>query len=128
MDPLKNIHFYYIRRENGQPMATGCFGLGRDDTKYTWSRGVSICSEKDRFDKKAGKAVAIGRARRANGTYKNSSPVAEPLPGKNTSRPIAHEFLQCARRYGLQDIGFKSEFNVTLTDFEKGMLDKEEEA
>ena len=128
MDPLKNIHFYYIRRENGQPIATVCFGLGRDDTKYTWSRGIAICSDKDRFDKKAGKSVAVGRARRANGTYSNSKPVAEPLYGKNGTRPVACEFIQCARRYGLQDVQFKSEFNVTLTDFEKNMLEKGEEA
>ena len=127
MDTIKNVHFYYVRRDNGQPMATVCFarGVGSDE-KYTWSRGIAICSDKDRFDKKRGKAVAIARVRRANGTWKKSMLLAEPLPGKGECNQIAIEFIKLANNYGLTNAKYKSEFNVELTPFEKHMLEDEE--
>jgi hypothetical protein len=129
MDNLKNVRVYYIhdKNANNHIVGTVCFAQGLDDNKYTWSRGIAICSSKDAFDKKKGRAVALGRCRRAMGTWKSSMPVMEPFKRNGLIRADAVNFRNVANDdYGL-DVAFKSQYNVELTPYERRMIEKPEE-
>lgn len=110
-------YIYYIKDDSGRTLGTVCLILGQDGK---WNRGVAVCSDKDRFDKRQGRSVAIGRARRANGSKKSSLPVLKELDN-GILRDAALRFYGAAlKNYGL-DLGFKSSHNAALTDFEKSL-------
>lgn len=129
MHDLRNMRVYYIhaKNRNNQIIGTVCIAQGTGECKDTWSRGIAICSDQDTFDKKRGRAVAIGRCRRANGSWKTSMPIRIPFRRNGVLRPISTEFLTAAFDYGLKP-ECKSEFNVELTDYERRMVEKPEDA
>ena len=53
--------FYYHRDETGKPKSTICL-----ISENGWlARGVAICSDRDNFNRKVGRAIAMGRAAKA---------------------------------------------------------------
>ena len=129
MDNLKNVRVYYIhdKNDNNHIVGTVCFAQGLNDNKYTWSRGIAICSGMDTFDKKKGRAIALGRCRKANGTWKSSMPVLEPFKRNGIVRTAAGRFRTVASTdYGLE-ADYKVQYNVELTPFERRMIEKPEE-
>jgi hypothetical protein len=56
-------YFYYIRNSIGQKIFTVCLLVRMND--FVIGRGVAVCSSLDQFDKKIGRAIAQGRARKA---------------------------------------------------------------
>jgi len=57
-------YFRYIRDENRRPMITRC--LIYDPASNLVTFGQAVCSDKDSPSKKIGKAIAEGRAKKAN--------------------------------------------------------------
>jgi hypothetical protein len=59
--PLPGVAFYYLRDDKNRPHVTVCVipaGRGR------FVRGIAICSPRDQFSKKIGRAIAFGRAQK----------------------------------------------------------------
>lgn len=65
--------FYYYEHKNGeqdsQKKITVCLLIGDEENDnfagYPFARGVAICSDRDNFSKKIGRAIAKGRAMKA---------------------------------------------------------------
>lgn len=60
IDVHKSAIFYHLRNSKNQPRATVCLMRIGDD----FSRGISICSPSDQFDKDYGRKLAADRALR----------------------------------------------------------------
>ena len=119
------MRFYHIHdKDNGNAIVgTVCLVKGNAMNKYTWSRGISICSMDDRFEKRKGRAIALARARRANGTWKDSDPILVPFKRNWNVRDAARRFKTAAQKYyGLYSVA-KSAYNVVPTEYENSMLE-----
>ena len=57
-------YFYYLRNAVSEKVFTVCLMARMSDTLEI-SRGVAVCSKLDQFNKKVGRSVAQGRARKA---------------------------------------------------------------
>jgi hypothetical protein len=63
--------FYYIRDEQKRPVITVCLAIAdRSEGGQRWdsahiTRGMALCSKKDTPNKRVGRALAWGRARKA---------------------------------------------------------------
>lgn len=55
---MKEVNYYYLKYENGQPY--GCVAF-RENEDGTVNRGVSLCSETDSFKKMIGRGLALKR-------------------------------------------------------------------
>jgi hypothetical protein len=69
---LKAI-YYYLKLQDGSRV-TVCLLLG-EENKSLEARGITICSLKDQFVKKLGRAVACGRALQAITHKENLFPI-----------------------------------------------------
>ena len=104
--------FYYIRDEEERPIITVC--IYKNIFLGTVSKGTAICSEQDIPNKKIGRAIAGGRAKKAalnlgsSGLVKRND-VADELH--------AHFSMPMGRIY-------KSCFNPELTEYEEKLISK----
>ena len=71
-----NIYFYYLREPNRQIFGGVC--LKKIDN--IWSRGISICSTSDRFDKNTCRRLAYKRLMQAMGTKQGGLPIKSYRP------------------------------------------------
>lgn len=115
-DKLKNLElagkerYYYLKFPPNVRAATvyiipypSCSGPG-------YVRGVAFCNPLDQFNKRLGRAIALGRAIKAIERGEDSEPI--PL---NTPANILRQ---------RQGIFFLSEFNVALSEFEQRIFSK----
>ena len=71
----KRIKFKYDRKEDGTPIKTSCVIMMEDNKEFVSGViGYSVCSKKDNFNKKVGRAIALQRANKVLevGTLVNS--------------------------------------------------------
>lgn len=111
--PDDKTFFYHLRDYSMRPMVTVC--VMRMDGVY--SRGVSICSQKEMPVKAVGRDIAYERAKEAQRRERDELPV---------NRNDAWDVLQLVGHEELFD--FKSAYSPTLTVFEEklfGLTDKE---
>jgi len=103
----ENPQFYYLGN------VTVC--LLRSNDKVV-SRGVSVCSELDKFVKNVGRAKALGRAIRALENKRNDEPIShvDRFNGRLSGSP----YLEDAQ----YAFGYKSLYNPSLTDYEKEVV------
>lgn len=109
--------FYYVRSaRNNAPVVTVC--LVSDGTNT--ARGISICSMRDVVCKKEGRKVALAYAKKALGTKRNTGSINRD---EAVMSLIYHKCNEAV--LALSPVGYhKSEFNPTLTDYEKGLIEK----
>lgn len=63
MNDVENIVFYYLRKNdnaNGRGTPYGVVAV-RENEDGTVNRGVSLCSPDDKYDKNAGRGIALKR-------------------------------------------------------------------
>ena len=104
------VLYYYLRDENNHPY--GCVAI-QELVKGKISRGVSLCSKYDNFDRKHAGGLALSRLNLACST--GLSQPFEEYHGYKPAIPVANQFN-------------KYDFNVDPTPFEARMLDYPEEA
>lgn len=110
--PEDKTFFYHVRDYSMRPMVTVC--IMRVDGVY--SRGVSICSEKEMPVKATGRDIAYSRAKDAYRSERDEFPV---------NRAEAVDILSLVN---CLDFNFKSEYAPELTFFEEklfGLTDRE---
>ena len=115
MDTNENRKWiYYIRNKKKMPVVTVCLIKHGNDI----SRGISICSKKDKVIKARGRNIAIGRAEKA---IINKESTEETI--RMEVEQIEEEMLNCVQ-YSYFDFyyQYKSCFNPTLTDYEKKLI------
>jgi len=99
-----DFYFYYLRYgEDNVPY--GCVAL-RQDSDGNWSRGISLCSDKDQFVKSKAKKISKGRCVRAMFTKQSTEPI------KATDK----EVIGLVGNWYLAN---KSDYSVTLTEKEQ---------
>ena len=104
------VLYYYLRDENNHPY--GCVAI-QELVKGKISRGVSLCSKRDHFDRKRARGIALSRLNIACSSILGES--FEEYQGNRPTIPVANQFN-------------KYDFNVDPTPFEARMLDYPEEA
>jgi len=93
-----------------------CIVLIFNKKKNVIARGVSICSEKDNFNKLKGRLMARGRALHAIEMRKSNNEIV--------IRDSIAENMALKTLYG-EGIRFKSEFHPTLTMDESAIVERE---
>ena len=103
-------------------------------TVYAWddegnvARGISICSNEDNWNRKAGRVRATARARKALGTKKSSMPIGVAVTVKDATtlvRQAGLELLGLWRdRFGSESSlpSCKASYNPKLNSFEQHMV------
>ena len=84
-----------------------------------WARGMAICSEKDNFNKKIGRAIARGRATAALLEQESGSPVYRGEAVQIIARACPQLLPERSMWMGLIK---KSEYMPELTEYEKVIL------
>lgn len=79
------IYYYYLRDKAKRPVVTICL-LQENGVAC---RGVAICSPLDSPNKKLGRAIALGRARRALQKQKSGMPILRTVARQVTQSAIA---------------------------------------
>jgi len=113
---LKKI-FYYFRDGLNRPIVTVC--VLYDKHKNICCRGISICSENDIINKENGRDYAEDRAVQAH-VFKFNNNLIRKTDIKEIILSIVEANPELNKN--LLQFGCKSEYNVTLTDFEKSKL------
>jgi len=108
----KDTYFYYLREENRQIFGGAC--LKKVDG--VWCRGISLCSNKDRFDKNAARGQAISRLMTAVATKANGFAVH---PSIHQSTQKLFKNYNFVNKIGFQEFCYKSRYNAELTNMEK---------
>jgi len=108
-------YFYYYRDKNKAPRITVCLLI----TDKGISRGVAICSKKDRPNKSLGRSIAYGRAKKAQDCYYHykggvilRGEVVDLIEHCNATDILSHKSVQLHDRR-------------LLTDYEKKIVKKE---
>ena len=120
MDNFDDVMFYYLRDENKNQNDKSAkkgvpFGVVavRENENGTVNRGVSICSPSDRYNKKAGRGIALKRLIEAE-TKCRSIPFGN-YNGTDDKKKITH-----------LPFNYKSDFNAEITKSEYRMFHKPE--
>jgi hypothetical protein len=58
---MERIYFYYERDEQNRPIKTNCLLIANGDI----CKGIAICSKRDNPNKKTGRNIAYGLAKKA---------------------------------------------------------------
>ena len=115
-------YYYYFRDMENKPIITVCL-LVPDHYLLPICRGVAICSRLDQPNKKVGRSIALGRARKAFLGRTNTCLVSRKECLNIYDRAYlfdpAHNYYSIAYRFL-----YKSECNVTLTDFERKLINR----
>lgn len=121
---MKQLFYYYLRTDlhnrTGEIIDKrkpfGCVCLGYDPKQGVWSRGVSLCSQKENFIKKEGRKRARARCLKAMGTNSNSEKINYIRDDINDNKPQIY-WLENSFKAPWKFI-YKSEHNINLTDYE----------
>lgn len=113
---LKNLElagkerYYYLKFGPNVRAATVCIIPYPSCGGTGYVRGVAFCNPLDQFNKRLGRAIALGRAIKAIERGEDSEPVPKKTPAwiLRTSRGIF----------------FLSEFNAKLCEFEQRLFEK----
>lgn len=105
---VRRIRFYHYKTDMTQNMFTTCILL--DDKNRIISRGVSICSLLDAFEKKKGRLISFGRA---FGAAENKKTSREISFKKEDKRNL--DYVQRVRRFKDNDEWI--EFVRNLSDY-----------
>lgn len=119
-DNFDKVMFYYLRenkhpndKSNGRGVPFGVVAV-RENPDGTVNRGVSICSPTDRYNKKAGRGIALKRLLKAE-TDCRSTPFGK-YNGMDEKKKITHF-----------PFAYKSDFNAEITESEHRMFHKPED-
>jgi hypothetical protein len=104
------------------------------DAEGIVSRGISICSELDNWNRKAGTVKAMRRCYEARKHKGSKYPIGYPVQVRDKvtgeksedTRNAGLLFMATWRdRFGSDNIpGFKSSYNPVISDYERGLLDR----
>jgi len=108
--------FYYYRDNFNSPRISVC--VINDPKTKMFHRGISLCSFLDHVDKEEGRDIAEDRAIRAI-KFKSNSESISRREAEDIILSIGQEYNESVFP---QNLNFKSEYNVTLTDFEKKLF------
>lgn len=116
----EDVIFYYLRDKNNQPIA--CVAIA-DNGEGAWSRGVSICSPRDQFNRKAARKLAFGRLCKAFGTGKTSEPVLlnEPKYYRGRDPRVEDRLSEVMDKLGIE---YKVGTDIELTPYEQQLVQK----
>lgn len=107
---VDEVFYYYLRYKNFRPVVTVC--IVRKDSKY--ARGLAICSPNEMPVKKEGRRYSRDRALKALFNEKTSEHIGRFEALMVMSRLKDNSYLD--------NINYKSEYNPTLTVFEKVLM------
>ena len=112
-------YFYYLREEGRHIFGGVCL---KKDAEGVWSRGISLCSNKDRLDKDMAKKCARSRATTASMKKESDLPVNPD--SCETSNKLYRYYTQFFSSVPgkCQVVAYKSEYGVKLLDIEKRMV------
>lgn len=124
---VEKVQHYYVRNAENHPFGVVALYQQKDEEtgNMIYSRGISICHENDRFDKKVGKKRAFSMLKRAVGMKVSSCPIIHLA---NMSFPTGNinEFMISNQTQGIKasDLGiiYAAGYNIKLTFFEAKML------
>jgi hypothetical protein len=106
-------YFYYLRGENRHIFGGVC--LKKVDN--VWCRGISICSNRDKFDKDMAKKYARSRLLTAIHTKGDSLPVNPDA--SESSNKLYRYYTGLFYNYLAHITAHKSKYGAILTDTEK---------
>lgn len=117
MSENDKVMFYYLREEkksndNGRGRPFGVVAV-RENADGTVNRGVSMCSPSDKYNKRAGRGIALKRLLEADMICR-SVPFAN-YRGVDAKKKITHF-----------PFDYKIDFNAKITDSEYRMFHKPE--
>jgi hypothetical protein len=111
-------YFYYLRGENRHIFGGVC--LKKVDN--VWCRGISICSNRDKFDKDMAKKYARSRATTACYAKESNLPV-NPEASEASYKLYRHYTQLFSSVPGkCQVAAYKSQYGAKLLDIEKRMV------
>jgi hypothetical protein len=115
----EGVIFYYIRDKNNQPIA--CVAIA-DNGEGQYSRGISICSPRDQFDRSSARKKAFGRLCKAFGTGTTQDqilPNADIYRGRD--RRVDQRLIEVMHRVGTK---YKTGADIDLTEYERMLVAK----
>ena len=122
---MSNVSYYYLRDQHNNPR--GCVAIEKN-ADGTVNRGISICSELDRFDRACARGIALQRLNIAKRDEKN---VEFNKYNGECSGGVRHMPVWDLTHTDVADkmdignlITFKCTFRDQPTQFEKRMLEK----
>lgn len=124
-------YYYYLRDEDNHPRITICLIRPACGFGDKYHRGISMCSYSEKkIDKAYGRKKAYSRAVHALNTGKDSMPVASfkavdiiMRANKSLSSETRKKFpIRIFANSSFGNGSFKSQYNVTLTSFEKKLV------
>ncbi len=121
---MSNVSYYYLRYQHNIPL--GCLAIEKK-ADGTVNRGISICSELDRFDRACARGIALQRLNIAKRDEKN----VEFNKYNGEGSGVRHMPVWDLTHTNVADkmdignlIAFKCTFRDQPTQFEKRMLEK----
>jgi len=123
------VFYYYLRDEEAKPFGCVCIGYDND---CKFSRGISLCSSEDQFNKKVARKISRGRCMRAIGTKSSNFKIKYPSVkiydgiGLIGIRDSVLDLFECTDLIPPPFLfTHKSEYNVNITPYEKEIVKDE---
>ena len=106
---LKGREKYYYLRYGNLGTATVCVIPVKKTPEEIWFvRGVAFCNPKDQFNRKVGRAIALGRAMKAIQSEQFTDPIPPRTPALILQRTMGWAYLSC--------------WDITLTEYEAKII------
>ena len=117
-----DIHYYYIRRPESTDLIA-CVAITQNDDK-TVNRGISICSENERFDKEKARTKSRGRLTCALTKKSDNLPIRQNIDKKNLQDYCDYvKNIDPDNKFGLL---YKAGYSNIATTMEERMFNKPE--
>lgn len=121
----REIYWYYLRTADHHPYGTVALYKEKTNEKWTYHRGIAFCSENDRFEKRTGRNMAIGRLMKA---IKNATSSMPSYYQKAVSLPSTERFYNSNEELLDLDYCYLSEYDCkNISEFEMRIMFRPDE-